>query len=75
MSKQFCVEFEKMESKPGTLDLALRIDTETGDYEFIIEESGLPVTVPYYQFVGLMQLLIGHATYRFYNGYPEEEAV
>lgn len=73
MSKVFNTEFERLESAPGMLDMAVRINVNNGDYEFSVEENGLPTTLPYYQFVGVMQMLITHASERFWRGYPEKE--
>jgi hypothetical protein len=72
LSKDLQVQFDSMEAGPGVLDIAMRINVQTQDYEFVFEENGLPVKVPHYQLVGLLQMLIGHATHRFWHGYPEE---
>lgn len=71
--KQLQVEFENMESKPGTLDVAVRVDMETGDFEFTIEENGLPTTVPYILFAGALQMVLNQAAYRYYKGYEDNE--
>ncbi|WP_433958563.1 hypothetical protein [Cytobacillus horneckiae] len=69
--KQLNVEFESLESKPGTLDVAIRVNVEEGSFEFVIEENGLPTTVPYIHLAGALQLVLNQAAYRYYKGYDE----
>lgn len=73
MSKSFSVEFERLDSGVGILDLALRFNPQDGEYEFVIEENGIPITVPFYQFAGMLQMLITHSGHRFWNGYTDKE--
>jgi hypothetical protein len=70
--KTLQVEFDTMVKKPGTLDVAVRVDMETGHFEFVIEENGLPTTVPYILFAGALTMVLNQAAYRFYNGYEDE---
>ena len=72
MGKGFSVEFDSLEAGEGILDLALRTNVNTGQFEFIIEEAGLPITVPYYQFCGLLTMMINHSSQRFFHGYPDK---
>ncbi|MGP9042121.1 hypothetical protein [Cytobacillus kochii] len=69
--KQFNVEFESLESKPGTLDVAIRVNVEEGTFEFILEENGLPTTAPYIHLAGALQLVLNQATHQYYNGCSE----
>lgn len=54
MSKQLTVEFHELDQGPGVIDLAIRFDTKTGSYNFMIEENGLPTTLPSHIFNGIL---------------------
>lgn len=58
MSKQLQVNFDDIESGDGVVDIAVRYDTNKGEFEFITEENGLPVELPAHVFVGILSLMI-----------------
>lgn len=54
MRKKLNVEFHELSSETGVIDIAIRFDTKTGQYNFVIEEQGLPTTLPMHVFNGIM---------------------
>jgi len=54
------VEFESIESKPGVLDLAIRYDGNSGSFEYVVEENGIPVSVPAHIVAGVLAIVQAH---------------
>jgi hypothetical protein len=54
-SKEFETEFLNIDSGEGVVDIAIRYDTNTGDYNYCIEESGIPATLPVHVFMGILE--------------------
>jgi hypothetical protein len=71
MSKQLNVEFHSLESGEGVVDIAIRYDTKTGSYNFLIEEKGLPVSLPMHVFNGILMNLVS-ACQGHIDGYRSE---
>lgn len=55
--KTFSVEFESLEADEGVVDFAIRYNTKTGEYNYVIEECGVPVTLPAHVFVGILTIV------------------
>lgn len=53
-NKKLNVEFHTLESGAGVVDIAIRYDTKTGAYDFLLEESGLPIALPAHVFTGVL---------------------
>jgi hypothetical protein len=75
MSKQLIVEFHSLEGAPGVLDIAIRYDTKTGRYNFVMEESGLPTTAPMHVFNGVLTCVMQAAVAGVIDGYRSEDIV
>lgn len=54
MRKQLNIEFHSMEAGPGVVDIAIRYDTKTGRFNYMLEENGLPTTLPTHIFSGII---------------------
>lgn len=54
MSKNLNIEFHELKSSEGMVDIAIRYDTKTGRYNYMMEENGLPVTLPSHVFSGIL---------------------
>lgn len=72
MSKTLTVEFHSVEAGPGVVDMAIRFDTKTGRYNFMIEENGLPTGLPMHVFNGILTNLIQEACRGSIEGYRAE---
>lgn len=72
MSKTLNVEFHQIESGSGIVDLAIRFDTKTGSYNFMVEENGLPTTLPMHIFNGIMFCIMNDACRSVIDGYRSE---
>lgn len=53
MGKTFTTEFD-MESGEGIVDIAIRTNTKNGQWEFAMEENGVPVTLPQHILFGIL---------------------
>ncbi|MMZ46530.1 hypothetical protein D1872_81470 [compost metagenome] len=66
MSKVFTTEFVSMNSGPGIIDIAIRFNNNMGgncgEFEFSLEENGIPVTVPAHILVGILVTMANHIT-------------
>lgn len=67
MSKSLSVEFDDMESGSGIFDLAIRYDVKKGNYEFCVEENGVPTTMFSHEFVGILKMIESHAINKFFK--------
>lgn len=54
MSKALNVEFNSMDADIGVVDIAIRYDTKTGRFNYMMEENGLPTTLPTHVFSGIL---------------------
>lgn len=72
MSKQLIVDFHSLEQGVGMVDIAIRYDVKTGRYNYLIEENGLPVTLPMHVFNGILFSLATEACRGVINGYSSE---
>jgi hypothetical protein len=72
MSKQLTVEFHELDQGTGVIDLAIRFDTTTGRYNFMIEENGLPTTLPSHIFNGILFNIQMEACRGVIDGYRPE---
>lgn len=73
MKHTFSTDFN-LESRPGTVDIALRYDTVTGHYNYRVEECGLPASVPMHVFNGILFSILQQACAGMIQGYrPPEE--
>lgn len=71
MAKGLQVEFNHMESGEGVMDVAVRVNVKTGEFEYVMEENGLPTTVPYIVFAGALQMVLNLAAKNFIDGGPD----
>jgi hypothetical protein len=69
MNKALNVEFHEIEAAPGVVDIAIRYDTKTGSYNFVIEETGLPTTLPLHVFNGILFSILNEACKGTIEGY------
>ncbi|MCM3746536.1 hypothetical protein M3223_04125 [Paenibacillus pasadenensis] len=72
MGKALNVEFHEIEATAGVVDIAIRYDTNTGAYNFLLEENGLPTTLPMHVFNGILINLIQEACRGKIDGYRSE---
>lgn len=72
MNKQLNVEFHELASGTGIVDIAIRYNVKTGSYNFLIEENGLPTTLPMHVFNGILFNLATEASRGMIQGYREE---
>lgn len=72
MSRALNVEFHEMDSGAGIVDIAIRYDVKTGSYNFLLEENGLPTTVPMHVFTGILFNLASEATRGVIAGYSPD---
>jgi hypothetical protein len=72
MSKQLNVEFHQLETGEGIVDIAIRYNVKTGSYNFLIEENGLPTTLPMHVFNGILFNLATEASRGVIDGYRSE---
>lgn len=54
-SSVFVTTFSTIEASEGVVDIAIRYDTESGKYEYGIEENGLPSELPTHVFLGILE--------------------
>lgn len=54
MNKSLNIEFHELEAAEGVVDIGIRYNTKTGNYNYVIEENGLPVTLPAHVFSGIL---------------------
>lgn len=71
--KALNVEFHSLDSAPGIVDIAIRYDVKTGSYNFLIEENGLPTTLPSHVFNGILFNLATEASRGVIQGFRPEE--
>lgn len=69
MSKELSVEFHSLDTGEGVIDFAIRYDTKTGAYNFLIEENGLPTTLPMHVFNGILFSIASEACRGHIDGY------
>lgn len=72
MSKSLNVEFHQLETGEGVVDIAIRYNTKTGSYNFLMEENGLPTTLPMHVFNGILFNLATEACRGVIDGYRSE---
>lgn len=72
MTKQLNIEFHSLETGEGIVDIAIRYNVNTGSYNFLIEENGLPVTLPMHVFNGILFNLATEACRGVIDGYRSE---
>jgi hypothetical protein len=58
--KNLTVEFETLRAGVGVLDVAIRYDANTGSFEYIVEENGLPVMIRPNELAGVLAIVQGH---------------
>lgn len=72
VSKQLSIEFHELAAGEGIVDIAIRFDTKSGSYNFLIEENGLPTTLPMHVFNGIMFNIQMDACRGYIDGYRRE---
>lgn len=70
--KQLNVEFHEISAKAGVVDIAIRYDTNSGQYNFLIEENGIPTTLPMHVFNGILFSVLNEACNGSIDGYHVE---
>jgi hypothetical protein len=73
MSKTLNVEFHSLASASGVVDIAIRYNTVTGSYNFLIEENGLPTTLPKHVFNGILINLVNESCGGTIDGHHSDE--
>lgn len=72
MSKQLNVEFHELEAGEGIVDICIRYDVKTGNHNFLIEENGLPTSLPMHVFNGILFNLASEACRGRIDGYRSD---
>lgn len=75
MNRQLNVEFHSLDAAPGLLDIAIRYDTKSGRYNFVMEENGLPTTAPMHVFNGILTCVMQAAVAGVIEGYRADDIV
>lgn len=72
MGKSLNVEFHELDAGEGVVDIAIRFDTKSGSYNFVLEENGLPTTLPMHVFNGILFNIQMEACKGYIDGYRPE---